>query len=76
MYADLGYADPEEMLAKAALVQQIQETMVARGLSQIAAAKIVGMDQPSLSKLLRGIIRNVTLDRLSLILRRLGRDVF
>ncbi len=75
MYADLGYPDPEEMAAKARLVRQIRATMETRSLSQTAAAKLMGIDQPTLSKLLRGVVRNVTFDRLSLMLRRLGRNV-
>ena len=75
VYADLGYPDPEEMAAKANLVREIRATMEARGLSQTAAAKVMGLDQPTLSKLLRGIVRNVTIDRLSLMLRRLGRNI-
>ena len=75
VYADLGYSDPEEMAAKAGLVRQIRATMQGRGLSQTSAAKIMGIDQPTLSKLLRGVVRNVTIDRLSLMLRRLGRNI-
>lgn len=75
VYADLGYSDPEAMAAKASLVRQIRAAMEDQGLSQAEAAKAMGMDQPTLSKLLRGIVRNVTLDRLSLMLRRLGQNV-
>jgi predicted XRE-type DNA-binding protein len=63
------------MAAKARLVRQIRATMETRSLSQTAAAKLMGIDQPTLSKLLRGVVRNVTFDRLSLMLRRLGRNV-
>lgn len=75
IYADLGYSDPEEMAAKAELVRVIASTIEAVGLSQTAAAKVMGVDQPTLSKLLRGRVRNFTIDRLSGMLRGLGRSV-
>jgi len=75
IYADLGYPDPEEMAAKAELVRVIGSTIEAVGLSQTAAAKVMGVDQPTLSKLLRGRVRNFTIDRLSGMLRGLGRSV-
>jgi predicted XRE-type DNA-binding protein len=75
IYADLGYPDPEEMAAKAELVRVIGSTIEAVGLSQTMAAKVMGVDQPTLSKLLRGRVRNFTIDRLSGMLRGLGRNV-
>ncbi len=75
IYADLGYPDPEEMAAKAELVRVIGSTIEAFGLSQTLAAKMMGVDQPTLSKLLRGRVRNFTIDRLSGMLRSLGRNV-
>ena len=75
IYADLGYPDPEEMAAKAELVRVIGSTIEAVGLSQTMAAKMMGVDQPTLSKLLRGRVRNFTIDRLSGMLRGLGRNV-
>ena len=75
IYADLGDPDPEEMAAKAELVRVIGSTIEAVGLSQTLAAKVMGVDQPTLSKLLRGRVRNFTIDRLSGMLRSLGRSV-
>jgi len=75
IYADLGYPDPEEMAAKAELVRVIRSTIEAVGPSQTSAAKLMGVDQPTLSKLLRGRVSNFTIDRLSGMLRGLGRSV-
>jgi predicted XRE-type DNA-binding protein len=75
VYADLGYRDPEQMVAKAALVRQIRTSIDGLGLSQSAAARLIGIDQPTLSKLLRGAFRNITIDRLSSMLRHLGRNL-
>lgn len=64
IYADLGLADADEMLMKAQIVSRIGVAMKARGLTQAAAAKIVGMPQPQVSLILRGRFREFTIDRL------------
>jgi predicted XRE-type DNA-binding protein len=75
VFADLGYTNAEEMLQKSKLVIAISEVMKVKGLNQTKAAEIVGVDQPTLSKLLRGRTRGSTLDRLLGILVLLGQDV-
>ena len=57
MYADLGFLDAEEMLVKAQLVVKIAQILRERGWSQQQAAKVLGMTQPKLSKMLRGQFR-------------------
>jgi predicted XRE-type DNA-binding protein len=64
VFADLQVANPQEALAKAELVSAISSIMRKRGLSQTQAARITKVDQPMLSKLLRGRTRNFTIDRL------------
>lgn len=49
--------------------------MTQRGLTQTAAAEIVGIDKPTLSKLLGGRTANVSIGKLSDILNALGRSV-
>jgi predicted XRE-type DNA-binding protein len=75
VYADLGYEDADEMLAKARLVTAIGKTLKARGLNQSAAAKIMGIDQPKVSQLLSGQFRGFSSDRLMQFLTLLGQDV-
>ena len=75
VYADLGYRDSAGMEMKARLVAQIREIIAQRGLTQAKAAKILGLTQPKLSKLLRGQFRGVSERRLLDCLTRLGRDV-
>lgn len=75
VYHALGYEDADEMERKARLVTAINDTLDVRGLTQTEAAKIVGMDRPTLSKLLRGRFRSVSTDRLAAMLNALGRDV-
>ena len=57
VYADLGYPDADEMQVKARLVAQIAEIIRRRGLTQIEAAKLVGLTQPKVSAMLRGRFR-------------------
>lgn len=75
VYRDLGYPDAAEMLVKAQLVYKISEIIRARGLTQIQAARLLGLTQPKLSGLLRGQFRGVSERRLIECLTSLGRDV-
>jgi len=75
VYADLGRLDAVEMLIKAQLATKIGEIIKRRRLTQIAAAKLVGMPQPKLSGLLRGQFRGVSEAKMLHCLTRLGRDV-
>ena len=75
VYADLGFVEAEEMAAKASLVREIRRTMDRRSLTQVQVSKLTGVDQPTLSKLLRGRLSNFSFDRLTEMLRDLGRNV-
>jgi predicted XRE-type DNA-binding protein len=75
VYADLGYADSEDMLLKAQIVAKIAEIIEQRQLTQGQAAEILGLTQPKISRLLRGQFRGVSERRLLRCLTTLGRDV-
>src|SRR3954451_7869594 len=75
VFADLGLKNPEELLAKAELVQRIADVIAERKLTQARAAKMLGVDQPKVSALLRGKLDGFSLDRLFRFLNALGRDV-
>ena len=75
IFADLGFAHPEEHLAKAKLAVQIIAIIRHRGLSQTAAAEILDIDQPKVSALMRGQLKNFSLDRLCRFLNHLDKDV-
>jgi len=77
VFADLGFsaAEAAELNAKSALIDAIAETIARRKLTQQVAAKICGTDQPTLSKVLRGRMESVTIDRLADWLTALGRTV-
>ena len=75
VFADLGLPHAEEHLAKAELASRIAAVIRARGLTQAEAAVLLGVDQPKVSRLLRGYMTNISAERLMHFLTRLGRDV-
>src|SRR4051794_11182301 len=75
VFADLGLENPEELLAKAELVQRISVILTERKLTQMRAAKVLGIDQPKVSALLRGKLDGFSIGRLFRFLNALGRDV-
>ena len=75
IFADLGLANAEEHQLKAVLVVQLKHLIADRGLSQVATAKLVGMKQPDLSKLLRGQLKLVSVEKLLRMLTVFDQDV-
>ena len=75
VYADLGFANPAEELAKAQLALLIDHAIQERGLTQQAAATLMGVDQPKVSHILRGRLGGFSTQRLMEFLTALGRDV-
>ncbi len=77
IFADIGFSpeEAEELNVKSALITTIHDTITRRKLTQKEAAKICRTDQPTLSKVLRGRMESVTIDRLTTWLTALGRTV-
>ncbi len=77
VFADMGFsaAEAEELEAKSALIDAIADTIARRKLTQMEAARLCHTDQPTLSKVLRGRMESVTIDRLAGWLTALGRTV-
>ena len=75
VFADLGLPNPDEHLAKAELASRIAEAIRQRRLTQAATAKLLGIDQPKVSRLLRGYLTNFSTERLMHFLTLLGRDI-
>lgn len=74
-YEELGFPDAPEMLVKAQLVMEIAKILSEREYSQQQAAKIMGLTQPRLSKILRGQFRGISEAKLMECLIRLGCEV-
>jgi len=75
VFADLGFENPEEELTKAQLATEIMRAIRQRRLTQVAAAAVMGIDQPKVSALLNGRLSNFSSERLMRLLIALGRDV-
>lgn len=74
-YQEMGFRDADEMLLKAKLAMKIAESLRKRGWSQQQAAKVLGMTQPKLSRMLRGQFRGISEIKMMDCLVRLGRGV-
>jgi predicted XRE-type DNA-binding protein len=75
VFADLGFPNPEEEQLKARLAYQIMLAIKRLGLSQLKAAKLLGVSQPNVSNLARGHYEDFSIDRLIRFLKTLGSDV-
>jgi predicted XRE-type DNA-binding protein len=75
VFADLGFAKPEQEQLKAHLTLQIYRTLKKRGLTQAKAGEILGIKQPHVSNLMRGRSGNFSIGRLMEFLPALGQDV-
>jgi len=65
VFRDVGFsaAEAAELTVKSSLIDAISETIAQRDLTQKEAAELCGTDQPTLSKVLRGRMESVTIDR-------------
>jgi predicted XRE-type DNA-binding protein len=75
VFADIGLPEPEEELTKAQLASHIRQAIKRRRLTQVAAAALMGVDQPKVSALFNGRLANFSSDRLMRLLTALGQDV-
>ncbi len=75
VFQDIGVPNAEEHFVKAQLVFKIDTIMKKRGLKQVDAAKLFGVRQPDVSKMLRGEFRQFSVERLLRFLVALNQDV-
>lgn len=75
VFADLGIKDSEERLLKAELATRIAQLIEQKGWTQAQTAQRTALDQPKVSRLLRGQLSGFSADRLFAILNRLGHSV-
>ncbi len=72
IFADLGFPDPETHLLKAQLVSRVADIVHERKLTQTQAARLMGITQPDVSRILKGRFRDVSVERILRMLTRLG----
>jgi predicted XRE-type DNA-binding protein len=75
VFEDIGVAHGDELLVKSEIAARIAVIIENRGLTQARAAEVLGIDQPSVSDLVRGRLRGFSSDRLFRFLNALGQDV-
>src|SRR2546423_12590537 len=75
VFADLGLSNPEQELLKAQLTLQIYTILKGSGMKQTEIAKILGVQQPQVSLLMRNRAGNFSVGRLMEFLTALRRDV-
>jgi len=74
VYTDLGMADSDEMIVKAQLAIQIGEIIKGHKWTQLQAAEVVGINEPMLSKMLRGQFHRISEAKMLDCLARLAPD--
>ena len=75
IFADIGVAHPERVLARAQVMARISEILKERRLTQKAAAALLNISQPKVSCLMSGKLSMFSLDHLFELLNALDRDV-
>lgn len=75
VFADLGFADAKERLVKVKLAIKINQLIEERKLKQVQAAKILGINQPKISALANGQLKEFSIERLIEFLNKLDQDV-
>ena len=75
IFEDIGVPNAGEHFVKAQLVFKIDTIMKERGMKQVEAARLCGVRQPDISKMLRGEFRQFSVERLLRFLVALNQDV-
>ena len=77
VFEDLGFTstEAENLRHRAVLMNAVIAELDARGLTQAAAAKLLGITQPRISDLMRGKLHLFSMDSLVVLLAALGLKV-
>ena len=75
VFKDLGLADPDERQLRMQLAVRLNDLLQAEGLTQAAAAKLLGMAQPQVSELKNYKLSRFSSERLLHCITLLNRDV-
>jgi predicted XRE-type DNA-binding protein len=75
IFADLGFPNPEQELLKAQLTSQIYTILKAGRMTQVEIAKMLGVQQPQVSLLMRNRSGSFSVGRLMEFLTALRQDV-
>jgi predicted XRE-type DNA-binding protein len=74
VYRDLGFppAEAEYLLLRSRLMAMVADLIRRRGLTQVGAARLLGVSQPRVSDVVRGRFERFTIDALVEMLARAG----
>jgi predicted XRE-type DNA-binding protein len=74
VYRDLGFsrAEAEYLLLRSRLMLRVARVITERKLTQVAAARLLGVSQPRVSDVVRGRVERFTIDALVEMLARAG----
>ncbi len=75
VFEDLGYPDAAERQAKLRLAYALNQVLAQQGLTQTAAARLLGLTQPKVSALRHYKLAGFSVERLMTLLTVLDRDV-
>ena len=77
IFRDIGFdkAEAENLKLRSALMMRIEDWVEASGLTQAAAAKVLGLTQPRLNAMLKGRIDLFSLDALVNVASKAGLSV-
>src|SRR3982750_405121 len=75
VFQDLGYPDAAERQAKLRLAYALNQVVAHRGLTQAAAATLLGLSQPKVSALRNYKLAGFSVERLMNLLTALDQDI-
>lgn len=75
VFADLGLPHSEEDMLKVEIARAIANAIGRRKLTQVATASLLGTDQAKVSAVVRGRLKDFSVDRLLGFLTALGHDI-
>ena len=75
VFQDLGFENAKDELIKADLILEIAKIIRKKHLTQAQAAKMMDVDQPRVSSLLRGNLDLFSIEMLMHFLNALGQDI-
>jgi predicted XRE-type DNA-binding protein len=75
VFQDMGMRDADELLAKAELARLVRREIRGRGLTQVEAASLLGIQQPDVSDLMRGKLSRFSIARIERFLNALDLEI-
>ncbi len=75
IFEDIGDSDPKSTLTRTQIISRIVDIINDKGLSEIEAAKVLGISPTKVSLLMNGKLSQFSLDELFLLLNALDKDI-